>query len=218
MRGKACLRLLLAVVFLFGLQGAVLATPKSANKLQANSQLVHVYSISGTKGLIDTWERDASGQWLRKMSNIPVVIGYGGVVDAEAKREGDGRTPRGLYALGLAFGYEALDGVNLPYQVMTTNDFWVDDPQSPLYNRLVSGRPAVASYELMRRADEQYRLGIVIEYNTQPAVPYKGSALFLHVWSRQNAVTAGCIAMSLDNMKNLLLWLQAAKQPVIIIE
>lgn len=70
----------------------------------------------------------------------------------------------------------------------------------------------------MRRDDNAYKLGAVIEYNTNPIIAGKGSAIFMHLWSGPTKPTAGCIAMSEENMTFLFRWLDKNKGPMILIE
>ena len=193
------------------------AQPRFLDSLTESTQAVHVHSLRGSTGVLDTWER-SDGGWAKSMTDIPVVIGYNGAVEAQHKREGDGRTPKGLYRLGLAFGYQPLAAMKMPYKVLTEQDVWIDDPRSEAYNTLANAKPKTGSYETMRRADGLYRLGVVVEYNTRPVVAYKGSAIFLHVWRSSESVTEGCIAMAESSLRDLLLWLDQTKRPVIMIE
>lgn len=218
MKVKSWVMMLVLIVANYYFADMCLASPQNLSAIQGTEQVVYVYNVQGSKGLLELWERNEHGQWIQKGSNTSVIVGYNGAIAAEYKREGDGHTPKGTYTLGMAFGYEPLAGVQMPYKVLTEQDFWVDEPQSPAYNTLVSGRPQSGSYEVMRKADGQYSLGVVVEYNMRPVVPYKGSAIFLHVWRSPNAVTEGCIAMDTEQLRRLLLWLVPTKKPIIIIE
>ncbi len=53
------------------------------------------------------------------------------------KKEGDGKTPSGIYPLGPAFGYASSMDTGLAYRQATDNDFWVDDVRSLQYNQWV---------------------------------------------------------------------------------
>ena len=86
------------------------------------------------------------------------------------------------------------------------------------YNQWVSGRPDTCSVEQMFRPDGLYRYGIVIEYNTQPVIPGKGSAIFVHCWQAPGVPTAGCVALAQRIYFSLIAWLTPEKQPVIILE
>jgi L,D-peptidoglycan transpeptidase YkuD (ErfK/YbiS/YcfS/YnhG family) len=122
------------------------------------------------------------------------------------KREGDGASPAGTFALLQGF-YRAdriaLPPTHLPLRALRPEDGWVDDPADPYYNRLVS-LPYPASHEEMWRADGLYDLVVLIGYNTDPPVPGRGSAIFLHVARPDFAPTAGCIAVAREILGPLL--------------
>jgi L,D-peptidoglycan transpeptidase YkuD (ErfK/YbiS/YcfS/YnhG family) len=124
----------------------------------------------------------------------PAACGRGGV--RRVKREGDGATPAGTFALLHAY-YRAdrLDppASGLPVTTLNPSDAWVDDPADWQYNRLVS-LPYPARHEAMWRQDDRYDLVVLIGYNTDPPVPGRGSAIFLHVAGPDLGPTAGCIA------------------------
>ncbi|WP_330969852.1 L,D-transpeptidase family protein, partial [Lysobacter sp. A3-1-A15] len=148
------------------------------------------------------------------------------VAGGPVKREGDGRAPAGVFAIGDAFGYAATADTALPYRAMTAGDWCIDVPGSPLYNRIVSvqdvGADAiVGSTEPMRRdlhkqGDARYVLGFVIEHNTA-AVPRAGSCIFAHVWKSPQTPTAGCTAMDAGHMQALLAWLDPAARPLFVL-
>jgi L,D-peptidoglycan transpeptidase YkuD (ErfK/YbiS/YcfS/YnhG family) len=161
------------------------------------------------------WECGNEG-WTRVEGPIPCTIGRNRLAVAGEKREGDGRTPRGIFRLGLAFGSEPHVETKLDYRQATADDFWIDDPKSLQYNRWVHGKPAAKSFEKLMIDD--YKYAAVIEYNTNPVVPGRGSAIFLHVWEGENKPTSGCVAVQEANLKFLLAWLDKAKNPVIVID
>ena len=88
----------------------------------------------------------------------------------QSNREGDGRSPAGVFALGTAFGYasHALPGLKMPYLSLSPSIECVDDIASRHYNRIVD-RSVVApdwnSSEHMRNTGKSYRWGIVIDHN-----------------------------------------------------
>ncbi len=169
----------------------------------------------GPAAVLDTWER-RGGCW-QKTATMAAVAGRGGFVAAEAKREGDGGTPCGVYALGPVFGYAAANATAMPYRQITADDHWVDDPASPQYNQWVRGAPQAASWEDMLRPDGLYRHGIVVGYNTRPIVPGKGSAIFVHLWRGPGEATSGCVALDEANLLRIIAWLTPAGQPVIVL-
>lgn len=142
-------------------------------------------------------------------------IGEKGFAAIGHKREGDGKSPSGVFPLGIAFGYDPSVVTKMPYRQAIEDDFWVDDVNSEDYNKWVKGEPNAASWEKMRRDDDQYKYGVVIEYNTDPIVKGKGSAIFLHAW-KDGGPTLGCVSMPEEMVLKILGWLDPAKRPLII--
>jgi len=138
------------------------------------------------------------------------------------KREGDGKAPAGVFELPFAFGYagsEQAGAIKLPYLALTANVAGVDDVKSKHYNRLVRTDQVAkdwASAEQMRRDDGLYEWGVFVNHNTSPTLPGAGSCIFLHVWRGQGKPTAGCTAMSRQEMIRLLQWLNPKARPVLV--
>ena len=138
---------------------------------------------------------------------MPATCGRGGVCDD--KREGDGATPRGV--LRIAAVMYRPDRVTSPgpWAVpIYPDDVWCDDPAHASYNHLCR-RPLPASHEQMRRADPQYDIVMITDWNWPKAHPGAGSAIFLHQWRRPGAPTAGCVAVARPDMH----WLAARAAP-----
>lgn len=155
--------------------------------------------------------------WHQILRSWPGVIGRNGFAAPGTKREGDGKTPSGVYPLRRTFGYEKGGPTDLDHRQATPNDYWIDDPKSPDYNRWVTGPKPALSHEVLRRDDNLYKLGAVIEYNTEPVVPGHGSAIFLHVWAGPDSTTAGCVAMAEKDLSMLLFLLRKTDKPVIVL-
>ena len=124
----------------------------------------------------------------------------------------------GAFALGTAFGYADTVASGLPYQAMTRDDWCMDVPASPYYNRIVDARQVGAAavagssepmrLDLHRNGNPSYRLGFVIEHNPGN-VPQGGSCIFAHLWRAPGEPTAGCTAMADADMEAMLEWLDA---------
>jgi L,D-peptidoglycan transpeptidase YkuD (ErfK/YbiS/YcfS/YnhG family) len=69
----------------------------------------------------------------------------------------------------------------------------------------------------MKRDDDLYKYGIAIQYNTDPVLKGYGSAIFFHIWASTKSTTAGCVAVSEEDILNILAWLNPAANPVILI-
>ncbi len=135
---------------------------------------------------------------------LPCALGRAG--PRTVKREGDGATPRALLRPMVihvkrrgAFPLPA----GLPVRTIRPSDGWCDDPRSRRYNRPVP-LPTAASHERMWRKDGLYDCVIETDWNRRPAVPGRGSAIFIHIARPGFAPTEGCIAFSRKGMKLLL--------------
>lgn len=137
------------------------------------------------------------------------------------KKEGDGKAPAGIFRISRAFGYAAqpLAGLKLSYVSLLPSIECVDDTASRFYNR-IEDRTAVTpdwhSSETMRRSDELYRWGLVVDYNSGPPQPGAGSCIFMHIWRGPGQGTAGCTAMPQPKLEQLLTWIDPGKQPLLI--
>lgn len=156
------------------------------------------------------------GVWREAFEPMDATIGKNGF--AYDKVEGDNKSPLGIFTFGTSFGKESNPGTLLPYRQTTENDFWVDDPNSEYYNTWQEGPPngRWQSSEVMRRSDNLYDYGIVINYNTSERTPGKGSAIFMHIWRGPGSGTAGCISTSEQNMLSIMRWINPEKEPIIM--
>jgi L,D-peptidoglycan transpeptidase YkuD (ErfK/YbiS/YcfS/YnhG family) len=125
----------------------------------------------------------------------PCALGRSGVTTN--KREGDGATPAGCFALReVRFRADRIGTIRtaLPHRATTPKDGWCDDPDDPRYNR-ETRLPIDASAETLWRDDALYDVVVVIGYNDAPVQAGKGSAIFLHVAGPGLAATEGCVAL-----------------------
>jgi L,D-peptidoglycan transpeptidase YkuD (ErfK/YbiS/YcfS/YnhG family) len=156
--------------------------------------------------------------WRNALPPLPALIGGKGFAPPGGKKEGDVRTPSGVFALKRTFGYAPEINSRMPYRQAGEEDIWVDDASSPDYNRWVrKGETSAASFEIMKLKDDRYKYGIVIEYNTDPIVKGAGSAIFFHVRGGENTPTLGCVALSERDMLKVLGWLDPAAEPLAVL-
>ncbi|HLM01252.1 MAG TPA: L,D-transpeptidase family protein, partial [Pyrinomonadaceae bacterium] len=137
------------------------------------------------------------------------------------KKEGDGKSPAGVYALTSAFGTAPKpDFVKLPYTRLEEWTECVDDPKSSHYNKIVDrmkvGNFDWKSSEKMLEIGAEYDLGVTVAYNSNPVRKEHGSCIFLHIWKDAENATEGCTAMSRADMEKVLSWLDAAKNPALV--
>jgi D-alanyl-D-alanine dipeptidase len=199
-----------------------------------------------TKGTLQRYARTGRHRaWRPVGAPVPIVVGRSGLAWGAGlhgspetlaqsadplKREGDGKAPAGLFSLNAAFGYlpsAKTRRVKLPYVHSTATLQCVDDAQSAFYNRIVDRaqikQPDWQSHEDMLRQDELYRWGIVVNHNAGgvgrsqvKAKPAGGSCIFLHIWGGADSSTSGCTAMEPALMEELLFWLDAKQQPLLV--
>ena len=135
-------------------------------------------------------------------------IGYNGL--SNKKCEGDGCTPIGhfkitkiLYRPDKINDYEFV----LDSEVITKLDGWCDDINSDLYNQKIKF-PFELSAEHLYRNDDLYDVVCIIDYNLNPIIRGKGSAIFLHVASDDYSPTHGCIAIKKDELLQIAIHLE----------
>lgn len=137
---------------------------------------------------------------------VRCAVGRAGINHVDGKREGDGSTPCGRFALRrVLYRADRLQRpmTRLPVQALKPSDGWSDDPADPLYNRPVT-RPHPYSHESLWRDDGLYDIIVVIGHNDDPVVPGRGSAVFIHVATPDYAPTEGCIALAVEDLLELL--------------
>ena len=71
---------------------------------------------------------------------------------------------------------------------------WCDDPLSKDYNKLIK-IPSEYNYEKLYKKDNVYDIILVLNYNMNPVVKNKGSAIFIHVTKANYKKTEGCVAI-----------------------
>lgn len=210
-----------------------LASVSSPIGMSRQALVVKTTSWTSSQGLLQRYERSSgTAPWRSAGPTFPVVVGRNGMGwgvglhnqngYGTEKREGDGRAPAGIFKLSAVFGYAppgAYPWLKMPYYEAYGALKCIDDPRSSHYNRLVDAGSVAADWsscEDMRRADEQYRRGIVVEHNPAPAIPGRGSCIFIHIWKNPESGTAGCTTMSPENLEKILRWLDPAANPVLI--
>ena len=118
------------------------------------------------------------------------------------KKEGDNKTPIGIFNLGNIYYRE--DRIIKPISKLKKikikrNMRWCDDPKSKNYNKLIKIKKNLKiSYEKLFRKDNKYDLFILIKYNYKKTYRNKGSAIFLHL-TKNYLPTQGCIAIKKED-------------------
>ena len=125
------------------------------------------------------------------------------------KLEGDKSTPIGIFSLGNLFvRTDRIQNLktNFDYISIDKTMAWSDDPTSKDYNKLIKANND--NKEIMYRNDHIYDLILVINYNIHPIIANKGSAIFIHISKDNNTPTQGCVALNLDDFREILITLK----------
>ncbi len=131
------------------------------------------------------------------------ALGKGGI--KKKVKEGDNITPKGIFKIIKI--YYRPDKIN---KIITSikkikikkNMGWCDDPSSSYYNKQVK-LPSKYNHERLYRKDNLYDLILVLNYNTNPIIKNKGSAIFLHIAKKKYQPTKGCVALKKQDLIQL---------------
>ena len=232
-------RLSILSIFYLGLLSFSLADQQSFFAIpEVTGQAVVVIpeNWQSTKALLQLWERKENGKWLPKGEALPVRLGKRGLAwgiglhpllpKFVKKREGDGKAPAGIFGIGGAYGYaeDIPRHKYLKYHQVTEQDMWVEDSDSPHYNKhlQLKGRGPQNDWERkqqMRLNDHAHSLKLFIEHNPSPnAIPNAGSAIFFHIWRDQGKKpTVGCTTMAEKDLQKLIAWVDPTLNPLYIL-
>ncbi|MFH9014433.1 L,D-transpeptidase [Streptomyces sp. NPDC017943] len=173
---------------------------------------------ASTTGTVTWWDRTAGGRWVRAGS-APARFGANGLTEGSSRRQSTNTTPTGVYGLPYAFGIEAAPrGTQYPYRRVRQDSWWCQDNDSRSYNRWTEPRAAdcrAAESEHLVTYRTQYAHALVVGFNYDRPVRGRGAGIFLHVHGR--GATAGCVSVSKDAMRRLLLWADPARRPHIAV-
>ncbi len=187
--------------------------------------------------VLSKWVRLEDGSWEQEGQAVPGRLGRHGLawgrglhpagLPGPVKEEGDGRAPAGVFRLGAAYGYaeDVERHSGLPYHRVTEADLWVEDVDSPHYNRhlrLPGGRVPQTEWEKkaqMRQNDHAHSLKLFIAHNAAPdVVPGAGSAIFFHIWRQDGGrASFGCTVIDETRMKRLVAWVDPDKKPCYVL-
>ena len=186
--------------------------------LDSVNQLLVVFNDKPESNLATLVALEKKGkQWHIISSPMTAGIGRKGFAAPGAKREGDNQSPSGFFRLGHLFCYEKEVDTRMPFIQTTPEDKWIDDPDSPDYNRYIRGATKAKSYEKLLLNGNDYRYCMVIEYNTHPVIKGNGSAIFIHLSEGASInSSSGCVVLLQKDMEQLLRWMKPELKPSIL--
>jgi L,D-peptidoglycan transpeptidase YkuD (ErfK/YbiS/YcfS/YnhG family) len=130
-------------------------------------QIITVDKINVTNKAILTFYQNS-----QKIFKTEAFIGKNGIT--ANKVEADGKTPEGIYQLGLVFGTHDKKDIklnqNIKYIKINKNLYWVDDIYSKYYNQLVDITKVSKDWksaEHLIEYPQQYEYAIEIKTNSK---------------------------------------------------
>jgi L,D-peptidoglycan transpeptidase YkuD (ErfK/YbiS/YcfS/YnhG family) len=219
-------------------QPGVVQQPSTGFPVEEARQLVLVTAegILVDKGTLRRYARTGPGApWVEAGQPVPCRLGRKGLGQGRGlaaalpggpvKREGDGRTPAGVFSIPAAFGYASAEdaaraGVRLPYVAVSDRTSCVTDAGSPLFGRVVGPeeRPeGGVRQDRMVRDDGANAWGLVIGHNVGAADPQAGTCIFLNVRPAGGPATGGSVGIPAEAAAALAAWLDPSAKPVVAV-
>ena len=179
-------------------------SPEWVSHLKAAENATQLAIVSGTHGsnAIFSFHEKNGGTW-REIVSCQAYIGKKGWGKT---REGDVKSPVGVYTFTEAFGILEDPGCPMGYTQADDSHYWIGDSNSERYNTMVSTRdydafdPKESEHIIDYNPGYQYCLNISWNYD---GTPRKGSAIFLHCYTK-NKFTGGCVAIPEDDMRTVI--------------
>ena len=173
------------------------------------------------------WSK-VGGDWKGRLGSSGLVWGRGlhpNPSGARLKKEGDGRSPAGVFDIGGVWGAHRAVKKHPEtfYHQVTPRDLWVEDGSSQYYNQFLSldHEPATdwEKKAQMKQNDYPQSLKMFIAHNAHPnVVPNGGSSIFFHIWRRDGAAaTAGCTTMVEERLRWLIATVDPGRRPTYVL-
>jgi L,D-peptidoglycan transpeptidase YkuD (ErfK/YbiS/YcfS/YnhG family) len=175
-------------------------------------------SARSTTAVVRVWRRQGTC-WHEVAGPWPASVGYNGV--SANHREGDGTTPLGTFPIGaVAYGVAPDPGTAFAYHRLVCGDWWDEDPSSPEYNHFehvaCGAKPNFGGgSEALWLDTRAYAHFLVVDYNTDPIIPGRGSGIFVH--DDIGGPTNGCVSLPPADLVALMRLLSPNNHPEITI-
>ena len=143
---------------------------------------------------------------LLKYKNLKFRCAIGKAGIKKKKKEGDNITPEGSYKIiRVYYRKDRMKKLSCKFKLneIKKNMGWCDDPKSNKYNQLIL-LPTTYSFEKLYRKDNIYDLILVLNYNINPVIKNKGSAIFIHIARKNYKQTKGCISLKKEDLTKIL--------------
>jgi L,D-peptidoglycan transpeptidase YkuD (ErfK/YbiS/YcfS/YnhG family) len=221
---------LIAFLFQLGPKAHAFELPSSSSQCvvgiaedwNSSHATLRFYQKSGNR-----WVADGAA-WQSRLGKNGLIWGSGlnpvpaGVA---TKKEGDMRSPAGVFSLGGVWGYDSAINKHpkMFYRQVTPRDLWVEDAASPHYNRhlILEQSPSTPweKKQQMKQNDAAHALKLFIAHNAPPkVVPNAGSSIFFHIWRANGGKpTAGCTTMSEAQLRGLIAKIDPTRRPLYVL-
>ena len=165
--------------------------------------IVAAFNETATDAWVSLHEKQEDGSWCMVMTS-PGFIGKNGLGKT---KEGDAKTPTGVFRFNRAFGIADDPGSLIPYVKVDEDTYWSGDMREGFhYNELVNLKDLpeldIESGDSEHIVDYpyHYQYCLNISYNEE-GTPGLGSAIFLHCLAPAKPFTGGCVSIPEDHMK-----------------
>jgi len=132
------------------------------------------------------------------------------------KKEGDKKTPEGLFMLGRMFSHDIDEKTSSDGKEFGNNpNLYCYEDLNEIYECCVSGSPVGnRRNESERMTNPLYKRAIFINYNYPPKNPRAGSCIFLHI---NNKPTTGCVASDFKTVDKIFKLISPNTTPILMI-
>jgi len=178
----------------------------------------------GSDATVQLWQKTGT-TWKSVYATVYARVGANGITNGATRVQGSNTTPTGTYTITQGFGVGADPDTKMPYHVVTSEDWWDEDPTSAYYNQMREA--SQGGFHLTQDGPDgseqlidypvQYHNALVINFNMDPAVRGRGAGIFLHDLGPEAGPTAGCVAVPEVTMTRIMQWIDPAQHPVIAI-
>lgn len=178
------------------------------------SQMIFAYN-EGTSCTLYCYQKNSDGKWEEEKEPINGYVSSNGIKTEMGPY--DNYTPKGTFNIEFAFGTNSDPGTKLDYNLVDYSTYWITDPNSVNYNRLVDGSAATHDWsdaQWLYEYTVSYPYAVVFDYNRDPVSKSEGCAKFLHV---SYGETNGGIGISENELISVLQWLDKSQSPMITI-
>ena len=135
---------------------------------------------------------------------VKCALGKRGI--GNKRREGDFITPKGNFKIKyILYRKDRIKRIQSKIKkiIIKKNLGWCDDPLSKDYNKLIK-IPSEYNYEKLYKKDNVYDIILVLNYNMNPIIKNKGSAIFIHVAKKNYKKTEGCVALKKSDLLKII--------------